>query len=125
MADLVPGEEYKIADASRIPPFITDCAMYVRNERIGGKDWHVFAVGSSVCSLVRKRVPCEDARLEDKTVTSYNLVGKAIMYERDDPQRLPSVNEFLDEAIRLAGEKPAPINTHLHYLHLDLEKLAA
>ena len=128
MIELVPGEDYAVRTQGSRPgeDFYYAPAIYVRAERIGGLDWHVFAFKPLLFALGRVRVPCRSATIDGKVVSSEEgVVSKGLYYERDDPERLPSVNAFIDEAVRLAREKPAPANTYLYYLQMDLERLAA
>lgn len=81
-------------------------AMYVRDEKISGERWHVFASFAS-STLLRVRVPADDARVDGGRVNASRLVHTLISEPRNDPNRSPSINSYLDEAQRLANQIPS------------------
>jgi len=113
MIVLTPGRVYEITgpnkSLSQNPPRGGDYsgeAMFVRREKIRSSDWYVFATTDEQGDLERVRVPSGSVELEGDKIKAKEVIQKVILWRRWDPGRRQSVNDFIDEAKRIADETP-------------------
>ncbi len=90
-------------------------ALYIRDENIDGSDWYVFATttkigsGADSATLMRVRIPKDKARaVTDNMYVGDHIVTKIIVSRRTDDIRTATINDFVDEALKLLENNANP-----------------
>jgi len=109
MTELIPGKFHKVGGKGHRHLVGKDQSlahsMYVRQERIEGVPWHVFATVWPNEILMRVRVPVASADMNDERVWGERgIVANTIISQEGDNHRSPSIRPFIDEAHRIAQE---------------------
>jgi len=111
---LVPGRLYNISGregGDHCPSPIPNAdeysgqGMYVRQERIRGEEWDVFAaLHENNNMLLRVRVPHNERAVVGTEVRSHRVIEHLVVFDRNDECRSLSVNRFLDRAAEIVPE---------------------